>query len=91
MNYFDAPFVQDEMRRPFGFGRPGFGFGRPGFGLGALVLAMGDLDFWTAIFRWFCWRASSWVASCSRIWLWLSLSTAIPAIWTIPLLLIMTI
>ncbi|BAT48775.1 MULTISPECIES: hypothetical protein [Bacillus] len=36
MNYFDAPFVQDEMRRPFGFGfgRPGFGFGRPGFGYG---------------------------------------------------------
>ncbi|EIL85409.1 hypothetical protein BAME_14320 [Bacillus sp. M 2-6] len=34
MNYFDAPFVQDEMRRPFGFGRPGFGFGRPGFGFG---------------------------------------------------------
>ncbi|UYO37024.1 spore coat protein [Bacillus zhangzhouensis] len=34
MNYFDAPpFIQEDMRRPFGFGfgRPGFGFGRPGF------------------------------------------------------------
>ena len=84
MNYFDAPFVQDEMRRPFGFGRPGFGFGRPGFGYGR----PGFLD---RHFRWFCWRAFSWVASCSRIWLWLSLSTAILAIWTIPLLLNMTI
>lgn len=35
MNYFDAqPFMQEDMRRPFGFGRPGFGFGRPGFGYG---------------------------------------------------------
>lgn len=37
MNYFDTlPFIQEDMRRPFGFGfgRPGFGFGRPGFGFG---------------------------------------------------------
>ncbi|MED1749297.1 spore coat protein [Bacillus zhangzhouensis] len=35
MNYFETPpFIQEDMRRPFGFGRPGFGFGRPGFGYG---------------------------------------------------------
>ncbi|MCM3025437.1 spore coat protein [Bacillus safensis] len=35
MNYFDTPpVIEEDMRRPFGFGRPGFGFGRPGFGFG---------------------------------------------------------
>ncbi|AYJ90085.1 spore coat protein [Bacillus safensis] len=32
MNYFDAPpFIQEDMRRPFGFGFGRPGFGRPGF------------------------------------------------------------
>jgi hypothetical protein len=31
----NQPFYnQGDLRRPFGFGRPGFGFGRPGFGFG---------------------------------------------------------
>ncbi|MDQ0856863.1 spore coat protein [Bacillus sp. V2I10] len=33
----NQPFYnQEDLRRPFWFGRPGFGFGRPGFGFGRL-------------------------------------------------------
>ncbi|WP_395894618.1 spore coat protein [Bacillus safensis subsp. safensis] len=44
MNYFDAPpFIQEEdMRRPFGFGRPGF-FGPPFLGGFAGGLLAGSL------------------------------------------------
>ncbi|MFJ5963293.1 spore coat protein [Bacillus sp. NPDC093026] len=41
MNHFDPHLIQEDVRRPFGFGfgrpgfgRPGFGFGGPGFGFG---------------------------------------------------------
>jgi hypothetical protein len=32
-----------DVRRPYGFGRPGFGYGRPGFGFGGAGFGLGVL------------------------------------------------
>lgn len=85
MNYFDAqPFMQEDMRRPFGFGRPGFGFGRPGFGYGRPGF------FGPPFLGGFAGGLLAGSLLAAGIWIWVPLSAAVSAIWTIPLLLNMT-